>query len=73
MNSFELNKMLSELSNKAQGIVGSVPEFYNEVKLYKKDTIEFDDFLAAGLFVKNSLLSNEPLLTLIYTNLAEGS
>ena len=69
----EFNIMLSELSNRAQGIVGSVPEFYNEVKLYKKDTIEFDDFLAAGLFVKNSLLSNDALLSLIYINLAEGS
>ena len=65
--------MLSELSNKGQGILGSASEFYNDVKLYKKDTIEFDDFLAAGLFVKNSLLSNDALLSLIYINLAEGS
>jgi hypothetical protein len=66
MNSIELNKMLSELSFNRQAILGSPAEFFNDVKLYKKDTIEFDDFLAAGLFVKNSLLSNEALLSLLY-------
>ena len=73
MNSIDLNKMLTDLSHVGEGIGGPTAEFYNDLKLYKKDSIEFDDFLAAGLFVKNSILSNEPLLSLLYKNLAEGS
>lgn len=70
MNSYELKNMLTELDPLRK--VGAAPQFHNDLKLYKKDNIEFDDFLAAGLFVKDSTLSNEPLLSLLFKNMAEG-